>query len=370
MWSMLGNDFGGFTAPSELGAAADALRHGDRVPLLRLAAEAPARSSATRASRPSFSTGDNFARFCNDFPMPWDKSGTREQRLAQFEAARPRCRRNAFAPFSIDAWLAPVPIGPIGPDICIDWPAPTYDIPPPIPPGAQLPGNVPALVLIGDVDLSTPPATARWLADAWPNSTLVEIRNAGHHTATPLSAREICADPIIVRFIANLKASKTGCAKDVFPMWAAVGRFAETAAEARQARRARGDDSTALQRKIATVAAAAVTDAFRRIFMQSGPNVGRGLRGGSFETDFSQQGPESELDNVRFARDVAVSGDALYRFEDETIHADVKVRGPAGEDGHLRIHGAWFSFYNKPATSFKLRGRLGGHEVALRVPAS
>ena len=116
-----------------------------------------------------FSTGESFARYCNDNPMPWEKSAPRSVRKAQYEAAKAALPADAFAPFGIDGWLAPVPVGPLGPDLCIDWPAPSYDIAAPVPAGAQLPGDVPALVLTGDIDLSTVSSTARLLADAWPN---------------------------------------------------------------------------------------------------------------------------------------------------------------------------------------------------------
>lgn len=153
-------------------------------------------------------------------------------------------------------------------------------------------------------------------------------------------------------------------------MWPSVDRFPETAAGARQAQSSNGDRSTALERKVATVATAAVTDPIRRGFVQSGPNVGRGLRGGKFEIEFTEDAAVAELRKARFARDVKVSGGATYAFPDEVLAADIEVRGPNGMRGQLRLVGEWFSFYNAHATSFRLRGKLDGDRIKLKVPAS
>jgi pimeloyl-ACP methyl ester carboxylesterase len=371
LWSLLGSDAGGHVAPSEIGAAAQALRRGDRRPLLRLAAENSGPFFGDEGKAIQFSAGESFARYCNDNPMPWDKSAARSVRKEQYEAARAALPSDTFRPFSVSAWLAPVPIGPLGPDACIDWPAPFYDIPSPIPVGAQLPGNVPALVLTGDIDLSTVSSTARLLADAWPNSNLVKIRNAAHHTATPLGGRYECADAIIVAFIADLAPGHTGCASKVGSVLPAVGRFAEKASQARQAARARGDHSTATGRRVTTVAVAAVTDAIRRNFLFGNAGPGVGLRGGKFEVRLNDAGNGivGELDKVRFARDVAVSGRVRYGFESEVLRATVKVRGPHGERGRLRISGLWFAFFHD-ASTFAVHGTLGRHRISLRVPAT
>jgi pimeloyl-ACP methyl ester carboxylesterase len=371
LWSLLGSDAGGYVAPSEVGAAAAALRRGDRRPLLRLAAENVGPFFGDEGKATNYSAGENFARYCNDNPMPWDKSAPRSVRKAQFEAAKAALPKDEFDPFSIAGWLAPLPTGPIGPDACIDWPAPSYNIPSPIPAGSQLPGSVPALILTGDIDLSTVTETAGLVAGAWPNSKLVEIANSGHHTATPLGGRNQCSDAIIVGFIAELTLGDTGCASKVGSVLPSVGRFPERAAQAREAKRAHGDHSTATDRRVTTVAVAAVTDAFRRNFLFGDAAPGVGLRGGTFDTSFNDAGNGlvSELDKLRFARDVAVSGRSRYGFASELIRAKVHVRGPKGERGRLRISGLWFAFFHD-ATSFKVHGKLGGHRVDLRVPAT
>ena len=366
-WRLLSSDFGGFVAPSEIGAAADALRAGDKRPLLRLAAENAGKFFVDEGDPEVFSVGDNFARYCNDNPMPWDKSLPRSARKAQYEALRGALPADAFAPFSVGAWLAPLPTGPLGPDVCLDWPAPTYEIPFPVPAGSQLPAEVPALILAADLDLSTVVGLVRSVNRAWTGSRLIKLANSGHHAT--VNSRSGCANAIIVDFIADLDPGTTGCASRVRPMFPAVGRFAATAAEARPARGAEGDRSTLAERRIATVATAAVTDAIRRAFIQSDQGAGPGLRGGTFSSTFGDADVAVELDRARFARDVAVSGSAAYGFENEILRATIKVRGPRGERGRLRIHGFWFAFRHD-ATALEVRGRLGGHRVRVLVPAS
>ena len=83
----------------------------------------------------------------------------------------------------------------------------------------------------------------------------------------------------------------------------------------------------------------------------------------------ADDGIVAELHKLRFARDVAVSGRASYGFESERLRARIKVHGPRGSRGRLRIKGLWFAFFHD-ATSFVVRGKLGGERVNLRVPAT
>ena len=367
-WTILNADDFGFTSLSEIGAAADALRAGDRVPLLRLAAESDA-SDGDAGDPTAFSVGDNFARFCTDNRFSWDKNAPIATRMRQWRHARDALESGRFDPFSVDGWLAR-PISPVGPDPCIVWPAPKRHVPPPIPHGAKFPGRVPALVLTGDLDLSLPPPDSKPLTRLWPHSDYVEIANSGHHTAT--NTRSDCADPIIVHFIAKLRPGDTSCARVAnavsFP---GVGRFALIADDARPAavNQGDGDHSTPADRKVATVATAAITDAFRRSFIQSEQAPGVGLRGGTFSINFGDAKATVQLASARFAKDVAVSGTADYSYESQAIDATVTVDGPGSEDGTLHVTGVWFGF-GVPNTVLQIRGSLCGRQVALQVPAT
>jgi pimeloyl-ACP methyl ester carboxylesterase len=369
LWRLLLSENGGYVALSEIAAAAEALRAGDSVPLLRLAAEHDEPLFGDEGNPTVFSAGHNFARFCTDAPQPWNKNAPIPKRLRQFLAARAAVPSDAYAPFSVDGWLAPFPTGVIGPDPCIVWPAPERKPTPAIPRGAKFPGDVPALVLSGDLDLNTPTADSIGLARAWPGSRFVEIANSGHHTAT--HARSDCADPMIVTFIAELEPGDTSCASDTQPWFPAVGRFPLIAADARQAEGAGGDHSTRLDRKVATVAAAAVTDSFRRTFLLFPPTPGVGLRGGAFGyvEDPGLPGLVGTLTDARFAGDVAVSGDARYLFNTQSIDATITVDGPGGEDGTLHVSGVWFPTPGD-ATVLEVTGTLAGRSIAVRVPAT
>ena len=112
---ILDNDY--FADPSflnqgELTAAAEALRHNDPAPLLRLAAESP---SPTDFGDPqgAFSVGSTYAVFCSDGRLAWDKSAPEATREAQYQTALAALPPNATTPFSPAAWMGFVASQPI-----------------------------------------------------------------------------------------------------------------------------------------------------------------------------------------------------------------------------------------------------------------
>jgi hypothetical protein len=373
-WFILQDQDSNFTSLSEIGAAADALRTGDRVPLLRLAAESDAANAANAdgGDPTAFSVGDTFARSCTDLDFSWDEGAPISTRRRQWHNARNELPPNRFGLFSVEGWLAR-PISRVAPDPCIAWPAPRRPVPPPIPPGAKLPGRVPALVLAGDLDFGFPrsPANSKPLTRLWPHSDYVQLANSGHLAAD--GARSDCAVPIIMHFIAELGPGDTSCARNAgaasFP---GVGRFARTAKRARPARIAPDsqDRSWRLDRRVARVATGAITDALRRAILQPEPSNGVGLRGGTFDApSFDDAGATVKLHGARFARDVAVTGTDKYLFQTQSIDARVTVDGPRGEDGALQVKGVWFGL-GTPTTVLRVRGSLAGRRVALLVPAT
>lgn len=367
-WNLLQSDAGGYAAPSEIAAAAAAFKAGDDVPLLRLAAENDGGNADSTPAK-VFSDGDNVARTCTDLRFPWSKSAPVKKRKRQWRHARSQLPDGQFGPFSVNGWLTRPP-SPIAPDPCIAWPAPKRHTLPAVPRHAKFPGKVPALIVTGDLDLSLPPPDSKPLTRLWPHSHFVKIRGAGHHTF--FSAMS-CADPMIVRFIRKRKPGNTRCArkfpsKNSFP---AVGRFPLTAADAREAAVNDGgvDQSTSTDRKVATAASAAITDAFRRTFLQSQTGPGPGLRGGTFTSSFGADSATAQLASARFTTDVAVSGTADYLFQNQAIDATVTVDGPGSEDGNLDVNGVWFGF-GIPTTTLDVTGTLHGRSVSLTVPAS
>ena len=224
-WSILQSGDFGQTALSEVAAAADALRTGDAAPLLRLAAEAATTPGGEPDPARIFSEGDNPARFCMDVThgFPWDTDAPVATRMKQWEQALADLPDDQFGVFSKDGWVARPP-APLAPDVCIVWPGPRPTTPKAVPAGASFPAKVPALIITGDLDLNLPPADSEPLKELWPNSRYVEIRNANHHV---FFAAFDCAEPIIVRFIRDLRPGDTSCRK-TFPetfSFPAIGRF-------------------------------------------------------------------------------------------------------------------------------------------------
>jgi pimeloyl-ACP methyl ester carboxylesterase len=352
-------------ADSEIAAAARSLRHGDGTPLLRLAAEGDFEIFAPESDDPTVvSAGDNWARGCIDLSFPWDRSASLARRQVQWEDAVGDLERDDFEPFSVKAWLSPPPLG-VYPDPCIAWPAPNRPVELPVPARTKF-ADVPTLALSGDYDNGggTTSADVKRVARLFPGSRFVEIANASHHTV--ITRRFECAASIVVQFVEQLAPGDTSCAQSNEFVIPAVGRFPEKARKAKAAKIDRtGDDhSEKADRRVATVAAATITDAFRRTFEQPEPHDGLGLRGGTVSPDFGPTGATVDLTGTRFAEDVSVSGTATVS---DVLDATVTVDGPRGEDGTLHVTGIWFDV---GATTLQIRGTLGGRQVALLVPAT
>jgi pimeloyl-ACP methyl ester carboxylesterase len=123
-----------------------------------------------------YSVGEELAVSCNDFPMPWDKEASWEDRRRQLADAVDRLPDDAFAPFTpAEVALAP------------DWmyleclgappPGPLYERPAE---RSAVAPDVPVLVVAGELDNITSPPEARAVAGDFPRSELFLWRNAGH----------------------------------------------------------------------------------------------------------------------------------------------------------------------------------------------
>jgi pimeloyl-ACP methyl ester carboxylesterase len=366
-WRLMSSSGFPLSVYTEITAAAAALKSGDDVPLLRLAAEtagpligpfAGDRSSAPTA----FSGGDNFARYCTDATFPWSKDASLVVRRQQFESAKAGLAATTFAPFSVGAWLAGSPVGPLGPDPCVTWPAPAPTVPPAVPAGATFP-SIPALVLSGDLDTSVPSADARDVAKLFPDSRFIELAGSGHHTL--FSFRSGCSQALVQRFLDSRTVGHTSCARRPGITFPAVGRFPRLARGVRPAivsSRA-SDHSTPRGRRVAAAAAWTLRDALDHA--ESDPN-GVGLRGGSYAGKFGDSALTLKLTGVRFTQDVTVSGDVTLQYRGDLV-ANLNVNGPRGQSGHLEITGVYLA---PGATRLKIAGRLDGRRVALTIPAT
>jgi pimeloyl-ACP methyl ester carboxylesterase len=344
----------------DLPAAMRSLRGGDAAPMLRLAAE-DASSNAAGGSPSGYSAGDYMAVSCHDYPTAWDPSADLATRRAQLAAATAALPRDVFAPFPFKVWLGSLYESELVRG-CLKWPAPTVPDPP-FPRGSR--PNVPVLVLGGEFDQATPPADAKAVARAFPDSTFVEVRNAGHVTAT--WDYQGCASGIARHFLRMLSAGDTSCASrmpdvNVVPVFPTVLAQAPVTAAVGP-----GDHSTPTDRRAAWVASQTIGDALVRWYNLMYGTSGVGLRGGSFSVHgpYLSRTPLSLVfRGTRFVQDLMVSGTAVWDRTTYGVAAWLRVRGPGGLSGTLRI--AFPTDRAHPVAT--VRGTLSGRQIDVRPP--
>ena len=306
-----------------------------------------------------YSEGAYAAVACHDYPNLWDKQAGFKERREQLAAARAQLAPDSFAPFPVDLWLKSTVEYQLVYG-CLRWPAPRFEDPA-VPAGAEFP-TVPVLVLDGDLDSVTPLGDSEAAAALFPNSRLVVVRNVGHVTAVGDFDR--CGSVLVRRFLTDLDPGDTSCAERI-PELHVVPKFPRRVADAPAAEPAPGDRSNALDRRAAWTAARSVGDAWSRWWLMYGTK-GHGLRGGSFAVggaDYYSYGPvRLKLKKVRYAEDLAASGEAVWDRREQRYSATLRVFGK--RRGMLRV--SWPSVLNATAT---VTGRLGGRAVRLRTPA-
>ena len=316
-------------------------------PLLRLARETYYVGGAGPVR--SYSEGLYLAVSCNDYPQPFDMTSPINQRPEQYQDTLDDLRAtqpNAFAPFTVREWVtSPVEYF----SSCLKWPRPSR-VDPPVPPGADFP-DTPVLVLAGDLDSLTSPEGARQTADAFPNSTYVEVANMVHVAA--LSDFNRCASRIVRRFVRTLDTGDTSCASKYNEM-RLVDRFVHSS---------KGLEWGTERRKTARIAAATLGDVIARWFGMY-TYSGTGLRGGDFTTT---DGPmvRWRLNRVRWVRDVMVSGTASWDRKTGRIRANLTVDGKGTVPGELRLR--WND--RQRQAEAVAAGRLGGVAIKFRFPA-
>jgi pimeloyl-ACP methyl ester carboxylesterase len=360
-----------FLNQGEIFAAARALRDGDTVPLLRLAAESPA---PTDFGDPTGNTsvGADYAVFCADSNFPWDKNAPEATREAQYQAALNALPDNASAPFSITTWARFIASQPVllvpGGDACVPWPKPTRPEPP-FPVNQPFPANIPALLLGGGLDYLDINAE-RSLMPLFPSGTFVDVESAGHIT----TFWNPCAQAIALHFLATLQTGDTSCAANPLgamgnPFGSATGKlqlqgagkFPTRANDAVPAREDPGRDldTSRLDAQVANVAWLTVVDAVYRLPRMTG-NTGRGLRGGSYAVTKSTAATTITYRRAQFTDDVQISGRATLD-SDNRLEATVTVKGPDGENGTLTIDA---TLWDPAQPTAALRGQLRHHDIA------
>ena len=336
----------------ELDAAGRAyLEDGDPAPLLRIASEQNVPGDAGDLA--DSSEGLYAAVICNDYPQLWDITSPLGTRPAQFDEAVAELKAttpDVFAPFTIDEWLAS-PWTEF--ESCIGWHPPSIWVPA-VPEPAVHP-DVPALVLVGDLDTITSPEGSRIVADNFPRSTYVEVANMTHVTALADFSR--CASDIAVRFVeTGGDAGDTSCAAD-YQEVRTVEEFPERLQDVTPAPGA-GIDRTA---KVVTAAVQTVGDMIARWWSMYG-EAGVGLRGGSFTTT-GLDDVSFEMDDLRWVDDLRVSG--RVRWDRTTGEASATMRLAGAGGGSLQA--TWNDW--EVQAEAHVTGRVGGRAVDVLVPA-
>jgi pimeloyl-ACP methyl ester carboxylesterase len=361
---MIANATGVFTSTGEVLAAAAALSQGDQKPLLRLAAEglsAFPQPLVDQGDPTGWSVGAQYATKCSDAQVPWDWSAPVSTRMAQYAQAVAALPSNYFAPFSKAAATGLLFSG--NGAQCLWWQRPSP--PSPVAPAEPTYPNAPTIVLNGDMDSDVPLEETSKVAALFPNSTLVTIPEAGHESIfwSP------CAGELASQFIANLQADASFCSSTPETVFQAVGRFPLFASQARPADvdPSGSNQIGTVERKVATVAVATVTDALQRTLIGSGEGVG--LRAGAFHTDFTDTSFIVTLFGSSFASDVTVNGTVTWAIAtDGSLVADLQVAGSGTKGGTLRIEGVWLPPGHNGVGQFRVTGALGDHRVAVLVP--
>jgi pimeloyl-ACP methyl ester carboxylesterase len=344
----------------ELAAAAQALDRGDTRPLLRLGGDHL--MFPFEPDDPTIdSAGDNVAAFCNDNDFVWERTDPVPVRRAKYQRARGRhARAHTFAPFSAVGWteyfLA---------RYCELWPAPGR-FTPAVARGATV-TDVPTLIISGDRDQQVPTGITRELLRIFPEASFRTIAGAAH----PAAGWSECGAEMYHEFVRSLATPTMRCDGPAYVI-PTVSKFPLTARRAVPATAAPDDESTTLDRRIATVAVQAARDMLLRSFrVPDSTGILPGLRGGSAAFDWTSW-PDvvvTDLRSTRFARDVAVSGRfAWSRAGGNTADLEVVVDGPGSHDGRLEAHGLFGG--GPPYQDFAVTGTLGGRSVILTVPAN
>lgn len=355
-WFLL-DQTGADRAQAELPAAARALRNGDSVPLLRMAARVGLeRVDWSRTL--GFEDGDTAAAFagaiCSEWPLPFDRSAAPAVRRQQARAALDALPDDVFAPFSREA------VAPAWPfPECLEWPAPGSRNPI-LPAGASY-WSGPTLILAGDLNVLHGPTLARKVSSRYANGRFVSIPNA----AQAAFGWGACSTRVIDTFLTKLTTGSTRCARKDQAAFPGVGGFPRSVAGYRPARRASAADRS--RKRDRRVAAAAVHTWLDAIFAatSSDATAGRGLRGGSWSVEWGPESAQFRLDGARFVQDVSVTGTPVLAYGPDNPPARLRVRGKGTAPGFIRLpkHAA----FDPTRPSVRVSGRLGRRVLDLHV---
>jgi pimeloyl-ACP methyl ester carboxylesterase len=310
-----------------LPAAVKAALAGDAAPLARLVAEGD--DLADLPAPRSFSSA-RYATVCEETPLPWDAATPPADRMAEARRRAEALGPGAFAPFDF-ATAAADEIG-----LCLRWPGvPSGAVPAP---GSGYPA-VPTLILQGGEDLRTPPEGSARVAAAIPGAVRVVVPGVGH--AVVGGDPSGCGVSAVRRFLerkpvaATCKAVPTGV-----PAVAIPPRRLGAVAPAPGLHGRRGRTAAAIGLTVDDLAFA-VSPAFLAY-------SGGGLRGGRFAIGRGR----ITIKRYSAIRGVRISGRARRG------RLVLRIGGSAAAHGRVTF-----------SAGGRLRGRLGGRRVSVKLPA-
>jgi hypothetical protein len=347
----------------DLDAAARALfDNHDTKPLLRLIAESNGNEDPSPPH--AYSYGLFAAVSCMDYQQIYDMSVAPPERRVQRREALKNERASdpkVYDPLTIEEFqTVPQDISVL--NLCIDWPIHN----PPYTPGAPIPGGdgftkAPTLVLNGELDMLTTAAEGAIVTKQYPNARQLIVANSFHVDA--IDDYDDCAQEIVRRFVETLDAGDTSCAANVNAV-RLVPFFAERAADAIPA--SPRDANTASTRDLAVVSAAVQTagDVIARWNINYS-GKGLGLRGGSWS--YTQPGwvARWSLSGVRWTKDLAVSGSAVWDQKNGAIRTHLTFTGRDGAAGDLTA--TWNDRDHDAVATVK--GTIGKRVVSATMPA-
>jgi len=355
------------TTVREVDAAARAFADGDRLPLTRLMAEtiAAVDSRDPTGDPIKWSAGLAAAVLCHDPPQIFDMRLSPADRLRDRDhvlAERRRSAPDTYSPFTIDEYRA-MPLDYSFIDECVGWP-----VAPPSHPASRtgmdaVYPDVPALILSGELDSITTMADGAAAAAAFPHGVQVRIANSFHVNALP-RARSDCGAEIVRRFIATLAAGDISCASQVPPV-RLVPRFSVEAHDLAPAAELPGNFASPRQLRIVGAAVQAAGDLLARVDANSSDH-GRGLRGGTYRLKRSGAGVRIELHQVRWTRDVAVSGRILRSWSRHGM-VSALLRVSTADDPIGRLTVQWPE--GADHAEARIRGTFGTTRVLAKTAA-
>jgi pimeloyl-ACP methyl ester carboxylesterase len=303
---------------AELPAAVAAALAGDTKPIERLVAL----DLAWENQVGQVNAATEVATVCADDPFPWPRTATPAQRRPLLAAAVAALGPAATAPF-----------GPWATELgnaknCEDWPAPAGAAA--LPKGP--PPDVPVLILSGSRDVRTPSSNARRVAAAFPHSTLLVVRGAGHSVLfrTPCAVHYVIAWTSGTQPVPCASAPASLAPLGPFPA-AGQSALAAVTATIREA-----------------LAAGLVTEGLSR--------TTDGIVGGTLAPAGSGGLPELKLTGYSDTPGVALTGSLFYSSSD-----------PLHWGGAVRVHGSRAATGTLTILPGRVTGTLGGRRVSAKV---